>query len=169
MKSLAKIGKLCLSLASRRTPLRRNRPHVKSEQYPADKEILLESGTNELEVLVFDVADYTFGINVAKVRSLAGGRNHQSAQGPSVDPRGVQASQPGDSRVSLLDHLGIQPTRQESESTMILTDLNQQQTAFLVDQVERIHRLSWENILAVLGLTPCPIRRSPPWPVARAG
>ena len=35
-----------------------------------DKEILLESGTNELEVLVFDVADYTFGINVAKVREV---------------------------------------------------------------------------------------------------
>jgi len=33
-----------------------------------DKEILLESGTNELELLVFDVADYTFGINVANVR-----------------------------------------------------------------------------------------------------
>ncbi len=33
-----------------------------------DKEILLESGTNELEVLVFDVADYVFGIHVAKVR-----------------------------------------------------------------------------------------------------
>lgn len=35
-----------------------------------DKEILLESGTNELELLVFDVADYTFGINVAKVREV---------------------------------------------------------------------------------------------------
>ena len=35
-----------------------------------EKEILLESGTNELEVLVFDVANYCFGINVAKVREV---------------------------------------------------------------------------------------------------
>ena len=35
-----------------------------------DKEILLESGTNELEVLVFVEADFTFGINVAKVREV---------------------------------------------------------------------------------------------------
>jgi len=54
--------------------------------------------------------------------------------------------------VSLLDHLGIASEAEEAESTMILTDFNQQQTAFLVDGVERIHRLSWENILSVPGL-----------------
>jgi len=54
--------------------------------------------------------------------------------------------------VSLLDHLGIESTRENPESNMILTDFNQQQTAFLVDDVERIHRLSWENILSVPGL-----------------
>ncbi|HPP53847.1 MAG TPA: chemotaxis protein CheW, partial [Thermoguttaceae bacterium] len=54
--------------------------------------------------------------------------------------------------VSLLDYLGIEAVGERSESTMILTDLNQQQTAFLVDEVERIHRLSWQNILAVPNL-----------------
>ncbi len=33
-------------------------------------EILLESGTNELEVLEFTIAGNAFGINVAKVREL---------------------------------------------------------------------------------------------------
>ena len=54
--------------------------------------------------------------------------------------------------VSLLDHLGIESCRENPESKMILTDFNQQQTAFLVDDVERIHRLSWEHILSVPGL-----------------
>ncbi len=33
-------------------------------------EILLETGTNELEVLEFTIAGNAFGINVAKVREL---------------------------------------------------------------------------------------------------
>ncbi len=118
-----------------------------------DKEILLESGTNELEVLVFDVAEYTFGINVAKVREVlpaaeitALPRAHRSIRGVfKLRNRVIPC-------VSLLEHLGIPSSREDSESTMILTDLNQQQTAFLVDGVERIHRLSWEHILPVPGL-----------------
>ncbi len=118
-----------------------------------DKEILLESGTNELELLVFDVADYTFGINVAKVREVLPTteitnlpRAHSSIRGVFKLRNNVIPC------VSLLDHLGIVTERENPESTMILTDFNQQQTAFLVDDVERIHRLSWENILAVPGL-----------------
>lgn len=118
-----------------------------------DKEILLESGTNELEVLVFDVADYTFGINVAKVREVLPATEITNLPKAHPSIRGVfKLRNQVIPCVSLLDHLGIQPTREQTESTMILTDLNQQQTAFLVDQVERIHRLSWENILAVPGL-----------------
>ncbi len=118
-----------------------------------DKEILLESGTNELELLVFDVADYTFGINVAKVREVlprmgitALPRAHRSIRGLFKLRNQVIPC------VSLQDHLGIEPRGDLSESTMILADFNQQQTAFLVDKVERIHRLSWQEILAVPGL-----------------
>ena len=118
-----------------------------------DKEILLESGTNELEVLVFDVADYTFGINVAKVREVLPSPAITSLPQAHPSIRGVfKLREQVIPCVSLLDHLGIAPDRENSESTLILTDLNQQQTGFLVDDVERIHRLSWENILAVPGL-----------------
>lgn len=118
-----------------------------------DKEILLESGTNELEVLVFDVADYTFGINVAKVREVLPSTEITNLPKSHPSIRGVfKLRNQVIPCVSLLEHLGIQPTRETSESAMILTDINQQQTAFLVDQVERIHRLSWQNILAVPGL-----------------
>ena len=33
-------------------------------------EILLESGTNEIEIMEFTIAGQTFGINVAKVREI---------------------------------------------------------------------------------------------------
>lgn len=118
-----------------------------------EKEILLESGTNELEVLVFDVAEYRFGINVAKVREVLPTVpiTHLPKAHPSI--RGVfKLRNRVIPCVSLLDYLEIPSTKENAESTMILTDLNQQQTAFLVDGVQRIHRLSWQNILAVPNL-----------------
>ncbi len=115
-----------------------------------DKDILLESGTNELEVLVFEVADYTFGINVAKVREVLPATQITSLPKAHSSVRGVfKLRNQVVPCVSLIDHLKVSKTRADSEETIILSDFNNQQTAFLVDQVERIHRLSWENILAV--------------------
>ena len=36
----------------------------------ADTEILLESGTNEIEIMQFTIFDELYGINVAKVREI---------------------------------------------------------------------------------------------------
>lgn len=133
-----------------------------------EKEILLESGTNELEVLVFNIADYTFGINVAKVREVLPAP--EITQLPKSHPsiRGVfKLRNQVIPCVSLMDHLGIFSAGADCESTAILTDLNQQQTAFLVDRVERIYRLSWENVLAVPGLTA--LSRMPVTALTRCG
>ena len=118
-----------------------------------DKDILLESGTNELELLVFSVADYTFGINVAKVREVLPWREITNL--PKAHPSICGVFKLRDRVipcVSLARHLGINGRSEDAESTIILTDFNQQQTAFVVDSVDRIYRLSWKNILAVPGL-----------------
>jgi two-component system chemotaxis response regulator CheV len=133
-----------------------------------DQQILLESGTNELELLVFRVADYTFGINVAKVREVLTlqpitrlAKAHASVRGVfKLRNRVIPC-------VSLVDHLQLATNEVEGERTMILTDFNQQQTAFLVDHVERIHRLSWESILNVPPLMT--MSHSPLTAVARCG
>ena len=71
-----------------------------------DKEILLESGTNELEVLVFDVADFTFGINVAKVREVLPTSQITSLPRAHSSIRGVfKLRNNVIPCVSLLDHL----------------------------------------------------------------
>ncbi len=118
-----------------------------------DKEILLESGTNELEVLVFTVADYTFGINVAKVREVLPWQEITNL--PKAHPSICGVFKLRDQVipcVSLARHLGINSNREDAASTVILTDLNQQQTAFVVDSVDRIYRLSWQNILSMPGM-----------------
>ena len=116
-----------------------------------EKDILLESGTNELEILVFRLADYTFGINVAKVREVFPlpeitvlPKAHSSILGVFRLRDAVIPC------VSLRKHLQV--TEPTIEKTLILAELNQQQTAFVVDAVERIHRLSWEKVLSMPAL-----------------
>lgn len=131
-----------------------------------ENEILLESGTNELEILVFRLGEYTFGINVAKVRevlprgpitSLA--KAHPSVLGVfSLRETVVPV-------VSLRRHLQVSEGEAGSDQTLILADFNRQQTAFVVDTVERIHRLSWEQVLAVPAISS--LAHSPVTAVAR--
>ena len=118
-----------------------------------DKEILLESGTNELEVLVFRLEEFTFGINVAKVREVLPTQRITSL--PKAHPSILGVFKLRDTVVpcvSLRKHLGVAPPDPDAETTLILADFNGQQTAFQVDTVERIHRLSWEQVLAMPSL-----------------
>src|SRR5690606_14118184 len=131
-----------------------------------EKDILLESGTNELELLVFKLADYTCGINVAKVREIL----------PSAPITSLAQSHPSVLGVftlrdvvvpvvSLRRHLQVMEADASSDQRLILADFNAQQTAFVVDSVERIHRLSWEQILAVPAISS--LAHSPVTAVAR--
>ncbi|MCC9607451.1 chemotaxis protein CheW [Blastopirellula sp. JC733] len=113
------------------------------------KEILLESGTNELEILVFRVGRFLFGINVAKVREVLP-RQEMTAL-PQAHPSVLGVFQLRNNVVpcvSLRKHLQVEDDP-GSDQQMILTDFNRMQTAFTVDAVARIHRISWEKILAV--------------------
>src|SRR5690625_1857416 len=48
-----------------------NKSVMKEELFlTAQQEILLESGTNELEIVEFNIAQHRFGINVIKVREI---------------------------------------------------------------------------------------------------
>ena len=114
-----------------------------------EKEILLESGTNEVEILVFRVGGYSLGINVAKVREVLPAQKithlpqaHDSIVGCFTLRDQVVPC------VSLHEHLGEEAANKVDETTIILTEFNQYQTAFVVDAVERIHRISWEQVLA---------------------
>ncbi|MEM0914822.1 MAG: chemotaxis protein [Planctomycetota bacterium] len=112
--------------------------------------ILLESGTNELEVLVFGIAGQRFGVNVAKVREVI--LNTQTAAAPGqpdavrgmLNLRGVIHP-----LVDLAAALDLTSEADESAKRIIVTEFNGQKAAFLVDRVEQIHRMSWTQIEAV--------------------
>ena len=120
-----------------------------SNALPAENAILLQSGTNEVEVLVFRVGGFTLGINVAKVREVL--TSPVVTALPDSHPSICGCFRLRDSVVpclSLHKHLNEPPSCPPDEAVVILTEFNQHQIGFLVDVVERIHRISWTNVMA---------------------
>lgn len=115
-------------------------------------EILLESGTNEVEVLVFSVGVYRLGINVAKVREILPSQNITSL--PKTHPSVLGCFRLRDVVVPCVSlHIQLKQEKPEPNNyKLILTEFNHTQMAFIVDKVERIYRLSWEKILPVPGI-----------------
>jgi len=111
-----------------------------------DTNILLENGTNELEILEFKVNDNYYGINVAKISEIIPYQavtpvpnSHPSIEGIFM-PRDVMIT-----AISLKNCLG----RGDSEpgGLFIVTNFNKLDVAFHVDQVLGIHRVSWTEII----------------------
>ena len=111
-----------------------------------DTNILLESGTNELEILEFTLGDNHYGINVAKIREILSYQKvtpvpntHPSVEGIFM-PRDVMITV-----INLKNCLGMADDGQEG--LFIITNFNKLDVAFHVDQVVGIHRVSWNEII----------------------
>lgn len=109
--------------------------------------ILLESGTNELELLEFVVGSQHYGINVAKISELC------PFQEPTLVPNSHEYIEgifmPRERIITVIDlakALGIQTSADNSKDMYIITNFNKIHTAFHVQEVLGIHRVSWENI-----------------------
>lgn len=111
-----------------------------------DTKILLENGTNELEILEFTLDGNSYGINVAKIREIITYQavtpvpnSHPSIEGIFM-PRDVMIT-----AIDLKNCLGkgiAEPT-----GLFILTNFNKLDLAFHVDTVLGIHRVSWRDII----------------------
>ena len=112
--------------------------------------ILLETGTNEMELLTITVGDQIFGINVAKVQSI------QQYDPALVTP--LPESTPGiqgmflyrNTTIPLLDLsqlLDVDLPENPDREIVVVTEFNNAINAFRVQGVNRIFRLSWENFI----------------------
>ncbi len=109
--------------------------------------ILLESGTNELELLEFIVGDQHYGINVVKIRELC------PYQTPTPVPNSHEFIEgifmPRDMLITVIDlskALGMPNSGNTDGDMYIITNFNRLHTAFHVQKVVGIHRVSWEDI-----------------------
>ncbi|MDI2589609.1 chemotaxis protein [Psychrobacillus sp. NEAU-3TGS] len=111
------------------------------------KGILLESGTNELEIVEFQVGSSKFGINVIKVKEIIQPipvtfipHAHPHVEG-IVQLRGEVLPV-----VSMARVLGLPELNKKDQEKYIVTEFNKQRVVFHVDNVTQIHRISWEQI-----------------------
>ena len=111
-----------------------------------DTNILLESGTNELEILEFTLADNHYGINVAKIKEILSYQKVTPV--PNAHPSVEGIFMPRDTMITVINlkHcLGIEDDGQKG--LFIITNFNKLNIAFHVDQVIGIHRVSWNEII----------------------
>lgn len=110
--------------------------------------ILLESGTNELEILQFGVGNNFYGINVAKIREILSYQTPTPV--PNADARIEGIFMPRDEVISVIDLaecLGMKKNDNISNDMYIVTNFNKLNIAFHVNAVMGIHRVSWEDII----------------------
>lgn len=121
--------------------------------------ILLEAGTNELELLVFRVGDTFYGINVAKVRELVQRVNTVTV--PHSPPSVEGSFRLREEVLTLVDlgkFLGKETTARigadnaKDEGLIIIIEFNTFRCGILVDAVEMIHRLRWDAVEPPSGL-----------------
>jgi len=109
--------------------------------------ILLESGTNELEVIVFQVGTGTFGINVMKVREII--QPLDVTIMPHSHPNVEGVIRLRDEIIPVIDlakAIGFSESKNPSQDKLVVSELNQVKVAFHVHSVSRIYRISWEQI-----------------------
>ena len=111
-----------------------------------DTNILLENGTNELEILEFSISGYSYGINVAKIREII---TYQPVTPvPNSHPYIEGIFMPRDTMITAIDLkmcLGRGPS--EKSGMFIITNFNKLNIAFHVENVSGIYRVSWKDII----------------------
>ncbi len=127
--------------------------------------ILLEAGTNELEIVEFFIEEKSYaedgtenpepyrgyyGVNVAKVLEII--RMPKVTELPEVQHPCVLGA--FNLRSQIIPHvdlamwLGMETASSVEEPKTIVTEFNCVTTAFMVSGVNRIHRISWEEVEA---------------------
>lgn len=111
-----------------------------------DTKILLENGTNELEILEFILGNNSYGINVAKIREIIPYQavtpvpnSHPSIEGIFM-PRETMIT-----AISLKN--ALQMGDSDPSGLFIITNFNKLDVAFHVDRVVGIQRVSWTEII----------------------
>lgn len=111
-----------------------------------DTKILLENGTNELEVLEFKLDGNAYGINVAKIKEIIVYQDVTPI--PNAHPSIEGIFMPRDTMITAIDLKNcLQRGVSEPGGLFIVTNFNKLDIAFHVDSVVGIHRVSWRDII----------------------
>lgn len=110
--------------------------------------ILLESGTNELEILEFAIGNSHYGINVAKIKEIL--PFSYATPIPNSHPCIEGVYMPRNEIITVIDlskSLGISRDADPKSDMFIITNFNKLNIAFHICSVFGIHRISWKEIM----------------------
>lgn len=111
-----------------------------------EKGILLQSGTNELEIVTFTIGQNLFCINVLKVKEIIQPLEVTPVPDSHMAIEGVSQVRGEIMPVINLARVMKLPEVDPTDTKFIITELNQMKIVFRVDEVHRIQRISWEQI-----------------------
>lgn len=112
-----------------------------------ESNILLETGTGEVEVLEFVIGGRSFAINIIKVKEVIDLESGITKL-PEVDPAVAGLILCRNEVITLVDlKYVIEKKKPESYSKVIICEFNKLKVAFNIDAVLGVHRIKWEDIL----------------------
>lgn len=109
--------------------------------------ILLESGTNEIEIMKFTILGEYYGINVAKVKEIMVSQKVKPM--PHANPAVEGIFKPRDTLITVIDlacYLSGESVEKLDRDLFIVTNFNKMSVAFRVQSIEGISRISWSDI-----------------------
>lgn len=122
-------------------------------------EILLQTGTNEIEIFEFIVEKQRYGINALKVREVTQFYSEKVQRLPMM-PRGMMGTvllrDQVTKVVDLRAALDLSQKEQVSRPILLFCEFNRQVLGFVVDEIIGINRVSWSQVHS-----PSPIINSP--------
>ena len=113
-----------------------------------DRAGLRKSGSNEVEIVEFLLGKQSFGVNVTKVREFVPFDMDSVTTLPNAPPslQGIFVLR--GRTIPLIDlnsFLGLPPDESVTQRVAIVTEFNQRTDGFIVDRINKIHRLSWDQ------------------------
>jgi len=111
-----------------------------------NNDILLESGTGEVEILEFIINSKYYAINIIKVKEVIHANNLTKL--PESHPAIAGLTLYRDKIITLIDlkYVLEKKHKSEIESTIILCQFNKIEVAFSIDSIVGVHRIKWEQI-----------------------
>lgn len=111
--------------------------------------ILLETGTNEIEIMKFKVLGEYYGINVAKVKEIMMSTKVKPMPHTNIAVEGF--FKPRENLITVINLATYlsgekQTPKEGTRDLFIITNFNKMMVAFRVDSVEKIYRVSWASI-----------------------
>lgn len=118
-------------------------------QAEADQKILLETGTNEVEILEFFLGGQSYGINVSKILQIITYDQEfftATPESPESMPGVLLWRGETIPFIDLYLALSIEQRMEVARPIVLVTEFNNLICCFLIDGVNRIHRISWDKL-----------------------